>query len=342
MMMKSIPVTEAVGMVLGHDVTRIVPGESKGPAFRRGHIIQAEEIDSFLDIGKANVYVIDLKDGFVHEDEAAQRITAAAAGPGLRMTEPSEGRVNLIAEDRGLLKIDADALARLNGAGQVVCATLQTDQAVTAGRAVAGARVIPLVVKESEVAEAERICAENFPIVSVKPFCSLSVGMVTTGSEVYSGRIEDAFGPIVTKKFDRLGSSILRQIYVSDEIEMTVAAIRELIAEGAEMVVVTGGMSVDPDDRTPAAIRQTGAAVVTYGAPVFPGAMFMLAYLGDVPVLGLPGCVMYHRASIFDLVAPKLLAGETVTKADIERMGHGGFCAGCPECRFPLCGFGKS
>ena len=172
-------------------------------------------------------------------------------------------------------------------------------------------------------------------------FTFFRVGLVTTGSEVYHGRIEDAFGPVIQEKIKALGSQVIRQILVSDDQEMTVAAIHALIAEGAEMVMVTGGMSVDPDDQTPASIRAAGGDVITYGAPVFPGAMFMLATIDGIPVAGLPGCVMYYQASIFDLVVPRLLAGETVSREDIATMGHGGFCSGCKRCRYPLCGFGK-
>lgn len=341
MMMKTIHVTEAVGMVLGHDVTRIIPGQQKSPAFRRGHIIREDEIDAFLDIGKEHVYVIDLSEGYVHEDEAAGRIAAAAAGRGLHLTAPSEGRVNLVSETKGLLKVNSDALTQLNGIGEIVFATLHTNHRAAAKQAVGGTRVIPLVVREEKVREAEDLCRRFFPLIEIKPFRTLRVGMVTTGSEVYSGRIQDAFGPVVEKKFSDLGSAVFRQELVSDDMDMTVSAIRNLIGQGAEMIVVTGGMSVDPDDRTPAAIRAAGGNVVIYGAPAFPGAMFMLAYIGDIPVAGLPGCVMYHQTSIFDLVIPRLLAGETVTRKDIEKMGHGGFCSGCSECRYPICGFGK-
>jgi Probable molybdopterin binding domain len=341
MMMKSIPVAEAVGMMLGHDVTRIIPGQCKGPAFKRGHIIQENEINEFLDIGKEHVYVIDLSPGFVHEDEAAKRIASAAAGPGIRLTQPTEGRVNLVSEYNGLLKIDTDALARLNGIGEIAFATLHTNHQVKADQPVAGTRVIPLMMGEQNVSRAESLCKACYPLIEIKPFKSLRIGMVTTGSEVYSGRIKDAFGPVVKKKFDELGSVVFRQVLVSDDRNMTISAIRQLIAEGAGMVVVTGGMSVDPDDQTPGAIRAAGAHVVIYGAPTFPGAMFMLAYIGDIPVAGLPGCVMYHKTSIFDLMIPRLLAGEVVTRKDFEKMGHGGYCAGCSECRYPLCGFGK-
>lgn len=339
--MKTVQVEDAVGMVLGHDVTQIVPNRFKGRAFKKGHIITQADVPKLLDIGKRRIYVLDLADGFVHEDEAAERIAHAAAGPGLRFSEVSEGRVNLIAETPGLLSIDLGALARINAIGDVVFATVHTHQTVCAGRAVAGTRIIPLATGQENIEAVEAVCAANFPIIEIKPFIPHRVGIVTTGSEVYSGRIEDKFGPVVRSKFAELGSEVIRQELVSDDIETTVTAITGLIEDGADLVAVTGGMSVDPDDQTPASIRAAGGEVVVYGAPIFPGAMFMLAAIGEVPVVGLPGCVMYHRSSIFDLVVPRILAGETVTEADINAMGHGGFCEGCPECRYPVCGFGK-
>lgn len=339
--MKILPVEQAVGMILGHDVTRIIPGGDKGPVFRKGHVIAAADIPTFLDIGKQHIYVMELKPGILHENDAAHRLAKAAAGPGLVLTEPDEGRINLVAAHDGLLKIDVQVLHRLNGCEDIVLSTLHTNHQVKAGRAVAGTRVIPLSIEEEKISEAERICREATPLIDVKPFKALRVGMVTTGSEVYNGRIEDKFGPVVRKKFDQLGSVVTRQVLVSDDIAMTAQAICTLINEGAEMVVLTGGMSVDPDDRTPAAIRAAGAAVVTYGAPTFPGAMFMLGYIGDIPVLGLPGCVMYYRTSVFDLIVPRLLAGERLRREDITMLGHGGFCAGCKECRYPQCGFGS-
>jgi molybdopterin biosynthesis enzyme len=340
-MLQSIPIHQAVGHILAHDVTRIIPGESKGPAFKKGHIIQEQDVEALLDMGKANIYVLELSSDQVHEDAVAQRIAAAAAGEGLKLSTPSEGRVNLIAEYAGLLKVDVTALNRLNAIQDVAFATLHGNHRVDAGQPVAGTRVIPLVVPESKVAEAEAVCRENPPLIAVKPFRPLRAGMITTGSEVYHGRIKDRFGPVVKEKFEFLGSSILRQIFVDDDIEKTVDAIHTLVDEGAQMVVLTGGMSVDPDDLTPAGIRAAGAQVITYGAPTFPGAMFVLAYIDDIPVLGLPGCVMYHRTSIFELVVPRLLTGERLTREDIVGLGHGGFCAGCAECRYPLCGYGK-
>jgi molybdenum cofactor synthesis domain-containing protein len=340
-MYKSVPVQESAGMVLGHDMTRIVPGEFKGPAFKKGHIIKESDIPLLLDMGKEKIFVLSLGDDLIHENEAALRIAKGAAGPGIDYTEPSEGRVNLMAAKSGLLKINIKALKRVNEMEDIILATLHSNQQISAGTSVAGTRIIPLATGKERIEQVEKICGDNFPVIDVRPFRSMKVGLVTTGSEVYSGRIEDKFGPVVKEKFSELGCIVLRQILVSDEIDLTVKAIKELIKEGADLIAVTGGMSVDPDDQTPASIRAAGGSVVSYGAPVFPGAMFMLAYIGDIPVVGLPGCVMYYRASIFDLIVPRIVAGDDVSLEDIISLCHGGFCAGCAECRYPVCPFGK-
>jgi hypothetical protein len=341
-MRKMVPVYEAVGMVLCHDLTEIVPGRSKGRAFKKGHVVEPEDVQRLLNMGKEHLYVLNLDSGIIHEDDAAMRIAQAASGPGITTSEPVEGRVNMAAASKGLLKINVEALNQVNQIQNVVLGTLHTNQQVIKGRVVAATRIIPLVMEVEKIELVEEVCRENYPLVQIKPFASLKVGIVTTGSEVYHGRIEDGFGPVLRAKFAELGSEILRQVLVSDRVSMTVQAIHDLLAEGAQIVAVTGGMSVDPDDQTPLSIREAGGRVVAYGAATFPGAMFMLAYIGDVPILGLPACVMYHKASIFDLVVPRILAGETVTRADLVALGHGGLCALCPECRYPLCGFGKT
>lgn len=339
--MKAIPVEKAVGTVLCHDITRIVPGQIKGPAFRRGHIVAAEDIPLLLDIGKANLYVFDPQDGFVHEDEAAVRLAKAAAGCGIAFDRPTEGKVTLSAADNGLLYIDVPGLQQLNSLEDVSFGTIHTHQFVKKGRNLAGTRVIPLAVEENLLLQAEEICREHKPLIQVKPLKSAKVGVVTTGSEVYSGRIKDGFGPVLQQKFTELGSTVMEQVLVSDQVDITVSAIHNLIDRGADLIAVTGGMSVDPDDQTPTAIRKTGAEIVSYGAPTFPGAMFLLAYLGAVPIVGLPGCVMYHKASIFDLIVPRILADEQLERKDIVALGHGGFCENCESCRYPVCGFGK-
>ena len=339
--MKSIPVQDAVGSVLCHDITEIVPGVCKGPAFRRGHVIQPEDVEHLLRLGKEHLYVWEEEDGMVHEDEAAYRIAKAIAGKGLVYGEPKEGRINFSAAHRGLFSLNLELLDRLNSIPHITIATIHTLQGVAKGRNVAGTRVIPLSVPESSLTAVEG-CCKNDPLLSVLPFEPQRIGIVTTGSEVFSGRIKDGFGPVLRKKLSTLDVSVLDQRFVPDDSEQTATAIEGFLDDGATMVVVTGGMSVDPDDKTPGAIKSVASEVVGYGAPVFPGAMFMVAYKGDVPILGLPGCVMYHKASIFDVLLPRLLAGVRLTRRDILSLAHGGFCEGCPECHYPACGFGKA
>ncbi len=339
--MRQVSVEQAEGLVLCHDITRIVPGQFKGRAFKKGHAIRAGDIPALLDLGKKHLYVYEPQPGSIHEDPAAQKIARAVAGENVYLSETSEGRVNLIAGISGLLKVNPQAVAHINTCGDVVLATLHTHQSVEADTPVAGTRIIPLFTEKTRVEAVTDICRKEGPVVDVIPFRSLKTGIVTTGSEIYSGRIKDQFGPILYEKFRALNCTVIDQRFVSDEIDLTVSAIIDLINNGAELVAVTGGMSVDPDDQTPAAIRATGAHVTAYGAPAFPGAMFMLADLDGIPIVGLPGCVMYYRASIFDLILPRIVAGDIITADEIAALGHGGFCLGCTTCRYPRCGFGK-
>lgn len=346
--LEAIPVEEAVGSVLAHDLTRIVPGEAKGPVFRKGHVVRAADISTLLDIGKEHIYVYKPAPGILHENDAARRIVAAVAGEHLTATDPAEGRINLHADCRGVLDVDVARLTAVNALPDIALATLHTLQEVAPGQPVAGTRIIPLLTEEERVRAVEQLCADG-PVLRVRPLRPARVGIVTTGSEIYHHRIEDRFGPVLREKFGRLGCSILGQRFTSDDVPLTVRAIHAFREEGADMIVCTGGMSVDPDDRTPASIRAAGADIESYGAPTFPGAMFLLARLAAVPgqevrkipVLGLPGCVMYYKASIFDLIVPRLLADIPVSAADIAALGHGGFCAACSPCRYPLCPFGK-
>jgi len=339
--MKTVPVWEAEGMVLCHDLTQIIPGEFKGSAFRKGHIIRGEDIPRLLDMGKENVFVYELSAGLVHEDDAAHRIARAAAGDGVLLSNAQEGKVQLAAAHAGLLKVDAGLLHAVNEIEEVMIATLHSNQHVEEGKVLAGTRVIPLVVSEEKVARVEQICETKTRLVRVMPYDRLAAGIVTTGSEVFSGRIQDKFGPVIREKVERYGSTVMRQVLVTDSAEQIAAAVTSLAEDGAQLIAVTGGMSVDPDDVSPLGIRLAGGEVVSYGAPTLPGAMFMLAYLGDIPVMGLPGCVMYNRTTIFDLVLPRVLAGERLSRQDIIELGHGGLCAGCDVCRYPDCGFGK-
>lgn len=336
----TVKVQDAVGRILLHDITRIVPDLFKGPAFKKGHVITSDDVKELLDLGKQHIYVACLN-GEIHENDAALRIAAAACGSHIELTAPKEGKVGFKALKSGLLKINVKALAELNRIPDVICATLHTDRTVVQGEELAATRIIPLSIDENRIIEAEAVCQKYGSIIDIKPFKPARVGLIVTGSEVYNNRIRDGFGPVVQKKFEQLGSRIFSKQIVTDDIDMTVSAIRNAYENGAELIAVTGGMSVDPDDLTPASIKKAGGEVLFYGAPVLPGAMFMLAMMDSIPVIGLPGCVMYHRASIFDLIVPRLLTGEAVTQEDIIMLGHGGFCPSCRTCRFPSCSFGK-
>ena len=339
--MKTVPVQEAVGSVLCHDLTQIVPNGFKGPAFRKGHILREEDISRLLDMGKEHIFVLEMHEGMLHENDAALRMARAVVGKGIEFSGPTEGKIDLVAKEDGLLKVNVDALYEINELAETVLVTLHSNQTVKKARVVGGTRIIPLVIDEGKIRRIEDICRKSAPVIEVKPMRSLAVGIVTTGSEVYSGRIKDKFGPVVAGKLKKLGSWVMGQTLVSDRVELIVMALQKFIGDGAEMICVTGGMSVDPDDVTPAAIRGCGARVVTYGVPALPGSMFMLAYLGNVPVLGLPGCVMFNNTSIFDAILPRLLAGEKITRRDMVAFAHGGLCVHCEECRYPNCGFAK-
>ncbi|UQZ90871.1 molybdopterin-binding protein [Deltaproteobacteria bacterium Smac51] len=341
--MKSIPTEQAVGLTICHDITEIIAGEHKKVAFKRGHVVRQEDIPHLLRLGKENLFVwSEQAEGMVHEDDAARRIAAAICGPGVVYSDsPTEGRINLKAEFQGLFVLNLDLLEAMNDIQDVTIATVQTLREVSNGQVLAGTRVIPLCVPEERIAAVERLSREQGPLLTVLPFPKMKVGVVTTGSEVFHGRIKDGFTPVLRRKFADWGSELVFTTIVPDEPGATAAAIREALAAGAEMVAVTGGMSVDPDDKTPAAIKEVCDEVVIYGTPVFPGAMFMLGYYGEVPVMGLPGCVMYSRASIFDLIAPRLLAGQRLARRDFTRLAHGGLCPQCPDCRYPNCMFGR-
>lgn len=339
--MKTVSVYEAVGMVLGHDITQIIPGKAKGPAFRRGHIVKKEDIARLLDMGKEKLYVFDLAEGLLHENEAATRIALAVSGSNLSLSEPREGKVELSASSGGLLRINTRALYELNSCPEVVLATIHANQRVKAGKIVAGTRIIPLVIAEDSIRQLEESCRKYPSVIEILPFRPLKVGIVTTGNEVFSGRIKDGFGPVIRGKILESGSTVIGQVFVPDSVEMISESLHALIGKGAELITVTGGMSVDPDDVTPAGIRGAGAEIITYGVPVLPGAMFLLAYLDKVPIMGLPGCVMYHKTSIFDLVYPVIQAGQALKREDFVKLAHGGMCAVCSECRYPNCGFGK-
>ncbi len=328
-MLREVKVEDAIGMILPHDLTQILPGEFKGRLFRKGHQVTEADIPALLSIGKEHIYVMELQPGYLHEDEAALRMAKAIAGDGLLLTEPHEGKVNVKSAIHGLVKIDKAFVDSVNAIDEVVLSTIRSNTVVQAGASLVGTRVIPLIVDEAKVVEVERLAAARremgFTLLEVKPFRKLRVGVITTGSEVFKGRIKDKFGPVVKEKLAQLGSEVVDQRFVSDDSEAIVGEIHALLALGVDLVLVTGGMSVDPDDRTPGAIKMAGARVVSYGTPMLPGSMLMIAYLGDVPIMGLPGCVMHDPYTSFDVLLPRICAGETIVRSDITEMGYGGF-----------------
>ncbi len=340
--MKQVETIHAAGHVLCHDLTQIIPGEFKGARFRKGHIVTEEDIPVLLSMGKEHLFVWEKPDGFLHEDEGAQRLAALCQNDFMTASAPREGKIELTAACAGLYKVRSDALKQVNAVGELMIASRHGNTPVQPGDKLLGTRVIPLVIDERKLQQAEQ-AAGDAPLCAILPYQIQRAGIVVTGSEVEKGLIEDKFTPVVRQKFAEYGVSVLDEIRVGDDPARGTAAILQLIKQGAEMVVCTGGMSVDPDDRTPLAIRSTGAEIVSYGAPVLPGAMFLLSYYGEVrvPVCGLPGCVMYAKRTIFDLLLPRLLARDPVSAADLAALGEGGLCLNCPVCIFPNCGFGK-
>lgn len=387
--LRTIPVKEAVGTVLAHDITEIRKDEFKGRAFKKGHIIKEEDINHLLRLGKENLYVLEISPDEIHENDAAYTIANALAGDWVKLSgEPVEGKINLIAGKDGILKVDKDALLQFNMLGDVMCATLHNNSLVKAGEVIAGTRAIPLVVKAAVVEEAVRIANKaRMPnsrytiqheaslasfilhhtsgVIEVKELRKPKAGIVITGNEVYHGRIKDAFAPVIKKKIEAFGGEIIGAYYAPDDESFIEARLRELIDAGADLLITTGGMSVDPDDVTRFAIRKLGATDMIYGSAVLPGSMFLVAYLNNadcrmriaeceitnselrttnselIPILGIPACGMYNKITIFDLILPRVLAGEKIGRMELAELGHGGLCMTCEECRYPLCPFGK-
>lgn len=340
-MLKKVRVEEAVGLRLAHDMTQIVPGHFKGPAFRRGQILKLEDIPQLLAMGKEYIYSLELADGEIHEEEAALRIARAAAGEGLVPGSPLEGRVNLQAELQGLLRVKRALLEEVNSLGDLILATLHDRTVCFPGQVVAATRIIPLIIAEARIEEVEELCRRSGRVVELIRLPPMRVGLVVTGGEIFHGRIQDRSAEIVRRKVEALGSAIAGERVAPDDPVRIAQAIQELKAEGCQLIVTTGGMSVDPDDVTAEGIARSGAQIVSYGAPVLPGSMFLYALLGDIAVLGVPACLIHDPTTTLDLVLPRVLAGETLSRQDFARMGHGGLCLHCPQCGFPICPFGK-
>jgi hypothetical protein len=338
--MKSVKVEDAVGMVLAHDLTKIVPNAFKGAVFKKGHIIRPEDIDELKDAGKYNVFVVSLDDGRIHENEAALKLAAAASSDNLIFQDPSEGKVNIKAAVHGLLKINKQAMYGVNRLGKMALVSLHNNTVVEINQTVAASKIIPLTIEREVIEKAEQIC-ENNPVIDIRPFLPLKTGIIVTGSEVYYGRIKDKFGDKLKEKVGLYGGTPLDIRFAPDDSDFILKLILEFVENGAEIVLISGGMAVDADDVTPKAIENAASEIITYGMPLLPGAMCMIAYLQEIPIIGIPACAMYHKTTVLDIVYPRLLAKERLTREDAIELGHGGMCLNCEECRYPICPFGK-
>lgn len=342
--MKKIKTVDAVGHILCHDITQIIKDVTKDVVFKKGHIVKEEDIPVLLSVGKENLYVWEKQEGMLHENEAAEILYSICKNNYMKPSPVKEGKIEVIADADGLFKLDSERLCEINSLGEMIIATRHGNTIVKKGDKLAGTRIIPLIIEEEKMKKAQEIGAGK-PVMEILPFKHKKVGIVTTGSEVFYGRIKDTFGPVIKSKFSEFDTEVVGQTIVDDNKEGITSAILSYIEKGADVVVCTGGMSVDPDDCTPGAIKDTGAEIITYGAPVLPGAMILVSYYDNngkkVPVIGLPGCVMYSKRTIFDLLLPRIMADDIITKSDIDKLGNGGLCLNCKVCTYPNCGFGK-
>ncbi len=336
--MKKVRVEDALGMILAHDITEVIPQKKKDVAFSRGKVIEQGDIERLLDLGKRNLFVFDDEVTGVHEEDGGRRIAKAVADECMELLPPKEGKVNIVSKVDGLFYVDEKHLYEMNRVKDILLSTLPNRHPVKRGDVVAAAKTIPLYIDEDNLKKAEEVAKKQ--IISIRPFRTFKVGLVITGSEVYTGRIKDG-SEVVENKIKGYGLEVMGKIIVPDSIPEIRDAIVTLIRDGAEVVITTAGLSVDPDDVTKEGIEATGARVVFYGTPVFPGAMFLMAKLKDKYVLGAPACVYYNNNTVLDMVLPRLMAGEPVRKRDIAKLSYGGLCLHCDVCHYPRCFFGK-
>ena len=341
-MLKKIPVQKAVGTRLAHDITEIRPGEFKGAAFKKGHTVCDEDICHLQKLGKNHLYLIDLEKNEIHENQAAEILARALSGTGIEWeNDPKEGKITLHAAYDGILSINIANLAAFNMVDEVMCATLHNYSMVKKGDLVAATRAIPLVMQRGPVERAAAIASHDKGTVCIKPVKNLKTGLIITGNEVYTGLIEDRFKPVLSGKINELGSNVICVEYTPDDAEQICQTVEKFLDSGCELILLTGGMSVDPDDVTRLGILKAGASEMHYGTAVLPGAMFLVAYINDIPLLGVPGCGLHHRITALDLVLPRIMTGEHIGKKELAFFGHGGLCMNCKECTFPHCPFGK-
>ena len=338
--MKKIPVNKAVGMVLCHDITQIIPGKFKGPAFRKGHKIVEEDIEKLKRIGKEYLFIWHPEEGKIHEEEASIRMSRAIAGKNIELTETVEGKTTLKSLTRGLFNVKSELLYEINSMENITIPCLPNHYKVEKGQKLSGVRIVPLMIEEEKIIKIEELCQKKGKVFHVKKYKALKVGIITTGNEVYNGLIKDGFGPLLRNKLSYFGAQIKGHILCPDNIEEIKKAINYFNKKEVDLIALSGGMSVDPDDLTPGAIKESGAKVITYGVPVQPGNMFMLAYLGNKTLIGIPGASLFYKNTILDIILPRIFVGDILSKRDFVILGEGGFCSTCAVCHYPYCYFG--
>ncbi|HEX2955160.1 MAG TPA: molybdopterin-binding protein [Bacillota bacterium] len=339
--MERVRVEDAVGMVVAHDLTKIVPDSFKGAAFKKGHIIRAEDIEELKRIGKNHIWAVTMNDARIHENEAAGRLARVVTGDGTTVLEALEGKSNIHASRQGLLQINLEALYAINELGNMALVTLHNNTMVQAKQLIASAKIIPLTLERRVIEAGERISLDMHPVIQVKPLTALKTGIIVTGTEVYEGRIHDRFGEVLKSKVASYGGEVLDLRLAPDDADFIYCLIRKMIENGAEAILISGGMAVDADDVTPQAIGRAAKDVVAYGIPLLPGAMGMVAYCGDIPIIGVPACAMFNKTTVLDIILPRIYAMERIKRSDLVALAHGGLCSRCGECRFPFCSFGK-
>lgn len=340
-LLKKVKTEDAVGLVVGHDMTKTIPGVYDGPRFRRGDIIKKEDITELLGMGKEHIYIIEKEEDQVHEEEAAIRIAKAIAGKNLTTTAPRQGRVNMKATVDGIIKINKPLLYEIHEIEDIIIATRHNNVTCKTGEIIAGTKIIPLFTSEDKLKKLESLCKDKGKVVDVIPFLPKKVGMIITGNEIFKGITEDKFAAVMRRKIEKLGSSVNSEVVVPDDEDIIAKAILDMKEKGCDVIITCGGLSVDPDDVTAEGVEKSGARIISYGVPVMPGAMVLVAELGDIPILGAPGAVIFKKTTIIDVLMPRMLAGDKITRQDIVELAHGGMCLDCDECVFPLCPFGK-
>ncbi|NLX84467.1 MAG: molybdopterin-binding protein [Synergistaceae bacterium] len=344
MIITTISLDEAIGKPLAHDLTQIdAANHKKSARFKKGQIITEDDIPTLKDMGRENLSIMEMSPGEVHEDDAAIELAEVLCGENLRVTPPEEGRCNLVATSSGILWYLAETVNRVNQDPDWVLSALAPHRPVLKGQTVAGFRIRPLVMEDYRVERAVAAVRGTGPF-SILPFKNLKVGLITTGKEIVDKRVQDAFRPKLDEKLSRLSGCVIGQTFCTDSLEEIAEAINKFLDEGAKVIICTGGMSVDADDRTPGAIRSVCRKISFQGSPSLPGAMLMLGYAKspvdgeDVAVIGAPACVAFDERTALDKLLPFVFAG--IEPGDlVRRWGVGGMCEHCPVCHYPSCSF---